>query len=90
MGSLQGLFRSEDYPTSALEREEQGTVTVSMQIGTNGRLTGCNVTKSSGSRTLDNATCRVLRSRARFTPARDTSGNPTSDTKSQSITWRLE
>ena len=90
VGSLQGLFRSEDYPTSALEREEQGTVVVSMQIGTNGRLTGCNVTKSSGSRTLDSATCRVLRNRARFTPARDTNGNPTSDTKSQSITWRLE
>src|SRR5687767_1084406 len=32
-GNLQGLIRSEDYPESALEREEQGTVAVSLSIG---------------------------------------------------------
>jgi hypothetical protein len=31
-----------------------------------------------------------MRSRARFTPARDNQGNPTSDTYSSSITWRIQ
>ncbi len=90
VGNLQGLFSGDDYPASALDSEEQGTVGVQLAIGTNGRVTGCNVTSSSGSRTLDTATCRILRSRARFTPATDSSGNPTTGSYSQRITWRLE
>jgi hypothetical protein len=31
-----------------------------------------------------------MRQRARFTPARDSSGNPTSDTHNARITWRLQ
>ena len=89
-GNLQGLITSDDYPSQALNNEEQGTVTVSLSIGSNGRVTGCNTTSSSGSRTLDSATCRILRSRARFTPARDNQGNPTTGTFTQRIQWRLE
>jgi len=89
-GNLQNLFSGSDYPQDALNNDEQGTVTVSLSIGTDGRVSGCNVTSSSGSRSLDNATCRVLRSRARFTPARLSNGQPTTDTYTQRIVWRLE
>lgn len=89
-GNLQGLIRPDDYPSSALSNDEQGTVTVSLSIGTNGRVSGCSVSSSSGSRSLDSTTCRVLTSRARFTPARDSQGNPTTGTHSQRITWRLQ
>ena len=90
VGDLQGLFRGDDYPQSAIERDEQGAVTVRLTVGTNGRVSNCNVSSSSGSRTLDNATCRILRSRARFTPARDSNGNPTTDTVTQRIRWVLQ
>ena len=90
VGDLQGLFRGTDYPTNALEREEEGSVTVRLTIGTDGRVTACNVASSSRSRTLDNATCRILQNRARFTPARDNRGNPTTDTVTQLIRWVLE
>ena len=89
-GNLQGLIRSSDYPQSALDNEEQGTVSVVLQIGTTGRVTGCSVSGSSGSRTLDNTTCRILTSRAKFSPAKDSSGNATSGTFRQRITWRLQ
>ena len=89
-GNLQGLFSADDYPADAQRNDEQGTVGVSLSIGTDGRVSGCNVTSSSGSRSLDNATCRILRSRARFTPAKLSNGQPTADTYSQRITWRLE
>ena len=89
-GNLQNLFSGSDYPQSAMNNDEQGSVTVSLSIGTDGRVTSCNVTSSSGSRALDSATCRVLRSRARFTPARLSNGQPTTDTYTQRIQWRLE
>jgi protein TonB len=89
-GDLQSLFRGGDYPQSAIERDEQGSVSVRLTVGTNGRVSSCNVTNSSGSRTLDSATCRILQSRARFTPARDNRGNPTADTVTQRIRWVLE
>jgi protein TonB len=89
VGDLQGLFRGADYPQSSQERGEEGTVAVRLTVGTNGRVSDCNVSSSSGSRTLDSTTCRILRSRARFTPAKDDRGNPTTDTVTQRIRWVL-
>jgi len=89
-GSLQGLIRNSDYPDSAIEREEQGTVGVSLTIGPSGRVSNCSVTSSSGSRTLDSTTCRILSSRARYQPAQDSSGNPMSGNVTGRVTWRLE
>lgn len=88
-GDLQNLFRSADYPLTALERHEQGTVTVQLTVGVMGRVNACNVTTSSGSRTLDKVSCRILQSRALFTPARDSSGNLAIDTVRQEIRWVL-
>jgi protein TonB len=88
-GDLQGLFRGDDYPQSAIRADEQGSVTARLTVGTNGRVSNCDVTSSSGSRTLDRATYQILQSRARFTPARDNRGNPTTDTVTQRIRWVL-
>ena len=88
-GNLQSLFSGDDYPQDALRNEETGTVAVRLDIGSNGRVTGCTVTKSSGSRSLDNATCRILRARARYTPAKLSNGQTTSDTDSTRIRWQI-
>lgn len=90
VGNLQGLFSTDDYPAAAAENEEQGTVAVRLAIGPNGRVTDCSISSSSGSRTLDSTTCRILRSRARFTPATDNMGQPTTGSFTQRITWRLQ
>jgi protein TonB len=88
-GSLQGLFRPDDYPRSAVESEAEGSTGVRLTINGDGRVTSCSVTRSSGSRALDGATCNVLRSRARYTPARDQNNQPTTDSQNATITWRL-
>ena len=88
-GSLVGLFSSEDYPVSALSANQQGTTAVRLTIGADGRVAGCDITSSSGSSSLDSATCNILRRRARFSPAMDSDGHPTTDTYSQRITWRV-
>lgn len=87
--NLASLFSTDDYPPSALRSGEEGTTGFSLTVGTNGRVTECTITSSSGSSTLDNATCRLLERRARFTPAHDSSGNPITDTVPGRITWRI-
>jgi protein TonB len=85
-----GAFHNErDYPSAAKRAEEEGMVRVSYTIGLDGRVTNCIVTGSSGSRSLDTTTCRILERRFRYSPARDASGNPVSQTKTQSVSWRL-
>ena len=85
-----GSFSNEsDYPDAARRREEQGTVRVRFTVGTDGRVSGCSVVASSGSSALDSTTCRILQRRFRYRPARDSSGNPVPETKTQAVTWRL-
>ena len=90
-GDLRSLFSADDYPASAQSAGAEGTVQATLTIGPDGRIAGCNVTRSSGNSSLDSATCNILRRRAKFTPARDSNGQPTTDTYSTPpIVWRLE
>lgn len=85
--NLGSYFSQDDYPASALREAAQGTSRVSLTIGTNGRVVGCSIAASSGNASLDSATCRILQSRARYTPARDQSGNPATGVDRGSVTW---
>lgn len=87
--NLATLFSDEDYPAAAVRNREQGPVAFSLSIGADGRATACSVTGSSGSAILDSTTCRLLMMRARFEPARDSKGRPTTDTVTGRIVWRL-
>ena len=87
--NLASYISDSDYPASAIRAEQQGTTGFRLSIGTDGRVTGCSITSSSGSSALDDAVCRIMRSRARFTPARDDHGNPTTDSTSGRIRWVL-
>ncbi|GAA4043443.1 hypothetical protein GCM10022281_25830 [Sphingomonas rosea] len=87
--NLASYISDDDYPQDAIRNEQQGTTRFRLDIGPDGRVANCTVTGSSGSSSLDAATCRILRSRARFTPATDSSGKPTGDSVSQSIRWVL-
>jgi len=88
--SLVGLFSADDYPADAADRNEQGTTQVAVTVGTDGRVHRCSVVVSSGSASLDGATCRIIATRARFSPAHDRHGHPVAATFPQSVTWRLE
>ena len=83
-GRIQG-----DYPSAALRRDEAGTVTMRITVGTNGRVEACSVTGSSGSSSLDDAACRGMQRYARYNPALNDAGNPISSTTTQSIRYVL-
>lgn len=78
-----------DYPPAALRAGEEGMTEFRTQVDIKGRVTGCSITRSSGSATLDSATCRMLVVRARFEPALDSEGRPTAGETRGRIVWRL-
>jgi len=86
---LMAIFSTDDYPSSAIRREEQGTVAYRLQINRRGQVNECRIVQSSGSEALDEATCDILRSRARFSPARDSKGQRIADEYFGRIRWEL-
>lgn len=76
-----------DYPTRALREEREGTTSFRVTVGPDGRVTSCDITGSSGSDDLDAATCANVTRRARFNPATDGEGNPTSGSYSNRVRW---
>jgi protein TonB len=90
-GDLRTLFSADDYPASAQAAGAEGTAQAQITIGTDGRVVGCNIIRSSGNSALDQATCSIIRRRAKYVPARDSNGQATTDTlTTPPITWRLE
>lgn len=71
-----GRIKDSDYPRAADQGSNSGTVSVKYQVWIDGRVTDCLITRSSGSRVLDETTCRLIRERFRFKPARDEDGEP--------------
>lgn len=87
---LKGSISDADYPSSALRTEAEGTTTIRVVVGPSGRVSECNVTKSSGHSGLDMATCRIVERRFVYQPAVDENGNVTTDTQTVSYTWKLQ
>jgi len=80
---------TDDYPSGAIRQNIEGLVVISVMIGTDGRVRSCLVTQSSGSKLLDDATCRFYTLRARFTPARDADGNPIQAQRTDRYRWQI-
>ena len=71
-----GWFTGKDYPPVARKGQMQGRVGIELTIDTNGKVIACLVTSTSGWPLLDELTCNLARERAKFTPARNTAGQP--------------
>lgn len=76
-----------DYPSRDLQQENQGTTSFQVTVGPDGRVQSCTVTASSGFSSLDDVACRKISARARFEPALDGNGNPTTGTYSNRVRW---
>ena len=84
------FFGRDAYPPDAVRAEAQGRVRATLTVGVDGRVSNCVVSSSSGNRSLDDATCRISRSRVRFSPAKDQNGAPITSTYPLSVVWNLE
>ena len=89
VSALGVLLTNEDYPAAALRAEEEGTTQVRLTVGPDGKVTKCQLSRSSGSVALDRATCRLLQRRWQFHPALDRKGRPATGRFEARIRWRL-
>jgi TonB family protein len=88
--ALESYFSTDDYPAEALRLVEQGTVRFAILVDAEGRVADCTVTVSSGSASLDEATCRIVRERMRYRPAGDPQGNAVARREADlAVTWSL-
>jgi protein TonB len=84
-----GWISNDDYPRRALIDHAEGAVAYRLVIGTTGRVSSCELTRPSGHRALDDATCRLIASRARFEPATDETGAKVIGTFTGSVRWEI-
>lgn len=87
---LRGRLRDSDYPRGIGEQGVQGLVSVRFLVGTDGRVTECTVTQSSGSPVLDSTTCRLIQQRFRYAPSRDARGRPVPAYILENHEWVIE
>ena len=90
-GDVRTIFSADDYPADALAKGEQGTVQAELFVDADGRVSRCSILRSSSHRSLDDATCKILSQRARFTPARNADGKAVRSTVvTPPVRWQLE
>lgn len=71
---------SQDYPDAIIRTwPKGGAIFTRLRIEPDGRVSQCDVMRSFGNAAADQWTCSLLRSRARFLPARDANGRPVAE-----------
>jgi protein TonB len=79
---------TDDYPSGDIRRGHTGVTRYRVAIGTNGRVTNCEVVKSSGWPSLDQSACNNLTRRAKFEPGTDETG-ARGGSYTGSVVWTL-
>jgi TonB family protein len=87
--TLPSLFTPADYPAEALAQTTQGGSGYRLKVNAAGRVEQCDIERSSGSAALDEATCRVVTTRARFKPALNAAGQPVASSFTGTIQWMV-
>lgn len=88
-GNPGGWITDNDYRASWINRGYTGVAGFALNIDAGGRVSDCRITSSTGHSALDEATCRLLERRARFTPAKDSSGANVAGTYRSSVNWKI-
>ena len=87
--SSNGEFIADHYPVRALRAREEGKVGFRLVVESDGSLGSCDVTESSGSKSLDNETCELILRYARLTPVRNSDGRAVRAVQNGYINWKL-
>ena len=80
---------TDDYPARDLREENDGTAVFRVVVGANGRVSACEIVRSSGHPGLDAATCKAVTARARFEPATDADGRQIAGAYGNSVRWQI-
>lgn len=84
------LLTKPGYPLTAYRNGWQGIATADLTISPEGKVTACQIVRSTGHDILDTQTCYALTKEAQFAPAHDEAGKPVEDHfRTPPITWRI-
>lgn len=72
-----------EYRRFAASGISSGSVTISIRVNPDGRVSGCRIVRSSGSAYADSLMCQLTQQYVRFSPARDAAGRAIA----QDVTW---
>ena len=89
LGNPGSFFGQDSYPPAAQRAGEQGRTVVRIELDARGYPTRCTVVTSSGSTSLDEATCRIAQTRMQFAPARSGKGKPIASQYTLPVRWVL-
>ncbi len=78
-----------DYRSSWINREYTGIARFKVSVGTNGRAQNCEILSSTGHSALDQATCKLIKQRARFNAAKNSNGEKVTGSYTNSVRWQL-
>jgi protein TonB len=73
---VSGRIYDDDFPPTEYHVSGLLTVRISFTVSPKGRVTDCQIIGSSGNRKVDEVTCRLIKRRFRYRPARDPAGRP--------------
>lgn len=89
IGNPASWFPASAYPPEAKAAGVQGRTEFKLELDPQGRITECDIAKSSGSALLDSTTCALLVTNGRFKPAHDASGNAVAGVWQSAMVWQL-
>jgi protein TonB len=84
---IAGELTNADYRRARPPEGAAGTVLVEFRVRADGEVDRCGVVRSSGFAIFDETTCRLIRQRFRYRPARDAEGRPIDWTIRTDYTW---
>lgn len=89
IGSASKWISTDDYPRRPLVDAIEGTASYRVIISSNGQVSACEITASSGNAQLDATTCRLITRRARFEAATDETGAKVVGSYSGTVRWEI-
>ena len=79
----------DDYPVAAVSAGQAGDAVVRLSVDARGKVTHCAVVASSGSKPIDEVTCRQAVRKGRYIPAMGSDGRPTAAMRTVRAKFRL-
>lgn len=79
---------SKDFPANALNKGENGLVRFRLDIEPNGTVSDCRILYRTNPDSFADLSCKLIKERARFTPALDSNGSPVKSFYISQVRWQ--
>ena len=87
LNNPQNWLTTPDYPSASLDRFLSGKLKFRLDVSEDGRVQGCRILNRNNRDEFAITTCKLVKKRARFDPARDSQGEPTKAYYINSVIW---